>query len=215
MPSYWSGAIVIDATTVSFVLMALAGALGLARGARAEGITLGGLMITAIMITNEGMAGRVIGLANNALGKAGRILDLLFGAGEALSSPAEPRFIATDDQRLIFSFALFLVLAILFYLTGSALGGTPAAASQRLVGGILGVVAGLVVSLTLINFNQNYISRHGDLGEIAINIPLVISPRPPEANPFAPYLPLVLLSALIIITGLAFIFLARSRKAKS
>src|SRR3990170_4769842 len=85
---------------------------------------------------------------------------------------------------------------------------------MALAGGIVGVISGLAISLTFINFNQNYISRHSDLGELTVNIPLVISPRPPEANPFAPYMPLVLLSAIVIIVGLAFITLARSRKAK-
>ena len=214
MPLSWSGAIVIDATTVSFLLMTLAGALGLARGVRAEGITLAGLLATAAMITSEATAARLASLANNVVAKAARILDLFFGSDDAIPSPGELRFIATDDQRLIFSFILFVLLAAIFYLVGSALGGNPVAAGQRLVGGILGVVSGLVVSLTFINLNQSWVGRHGDLGEIAINIPLVISPRPPEANPFAPYLPLVLLSALIIIVALALIFLARSRKVK-
>ncbi len=214
MPFSGSGAIVIDATTVSFLLMALAGALGLARGARAEAITLIGLLSTATIVTNEGMASRLVGLVNSALSKASRILDMLFGSGEAAVSPTEWRLIATDDQRLLFCLVFFILFGVLFYLAGSALGGNPAATGQRLAGGIVGVISGLAISLTFISFNQNYISRHSDLGELTVNIPLVFSPRPPEANPFAPYMPLVLLSAIVIIVGLAFITLARSRKAK-
>lgn len=207
MPNIFSGPVVLDLSGLSLLLMLFLAGIGVARGIKAEGITLAGIMAAAILFSNDALRERLVALVN----KFPRILAILLDS-EGGAATGSQRLLSQPDQKLFFYVVFFLAAVAVFYLAGSFLGGRAASRTERLAGAILGGLNGFVLSLASINFGQDYLSRHPEPDAFRLELPLLLSPQLPASNPLTPYAPLVFLATFFFIAGLTLVAITRSRR---
>ncbi|MBI4300837.1 MAG: hypothetical protein HY677_06845 [Chloroflexi bacterium] len=203
----------MDAALWGLIAMLLLGALGFLRGGRAEGISLAGVIGTATVLTQSGLRDRVVSLVN----KGPKLVDVLLRPDESSAAGAASQarqLLATADQKLLFYVGFFVLGVIVFYLAGSAMGGSAIGMVQRLAGGIMGAISGYVIGLSLTNFSQDYLSRHPASGQMKLQLPSVFSPELPHTNSLSQYAPLIFVMGLFVIALLAAFSFFRGRGAK-
>ena len=203
-------AVIFDFAFWTLLLILALAIVGFKRGVRAEGITLAGVLATAVVFTNEPLRERIVGMIN----KMPRAVDLLLGPEDtALALGVKgSRLLATADQKLIFYIVFFIAGLVLFYIAGSVLGGPASSGIERLSGGILGGLSGFVSSLAMTNFSQSYLALHPNMGQLRLDLPSFLTPSLPSTNVLAQYTPLVFLGAFFLIGALAFTSIIRTRR---
>jgi hypothetical protein len=193
------------------VILGLA-ALGFFRGVKAEGLSLAGLLGAATVLNHDGMDERLIGFVN----KIPTVLEVLLAPdGSVSAAPLEAPAgapIDTPDDRLVFALILFLVGAAVSYGAGSVFGGPPSLVMERLSGVVLGGANGFAMATALLNFSSQYSALHPDAQPFAIEVPATIAPTLPESNFLLPYVPLVFITSVALMSVMAFSAFMRGRQ---
>ncbi len=167
--------------------------LGWVRGARSEGITLAGVMASGVVLANDSMRARLTSLAN----KLPRLFELMVAPeGGAVSLAADRAPLRGPDERLIFSAVAFVLAVAVFYYGGMILGGRGLGRIDRIAGMIMGTATGLVINVTLLQFAQDFLTRHPALPEVRMELPTVLAPSVPSTAVILQYSPLVFVAAL-------------------
>lgn len=183
----------LDLGLLSWALLLGLAFLGWMRGARAEGITLAGVMASGVVLANDSMRTRLTSLAN----KLPRLFELMVAPeGGAVSLAADRAPLRGPDERLLFSAVGFILAVAVFYYGGMVLGGGGLGRIDRIAGMIMGGVTGLVINVTLLQFAQDFLSRHPTLPELRMDLPSVLTPSLPPTAAILQYSPLVFLAAL-------------------
>lgn len=191
----------LDTSSLSLVVMLFLGLVGLMRGVRAEGVTLAGILAAAVVFGTEALRQRLVTFIN----KLPRVVELLLapdGAVVPLGSSPGGGLIYGADERLVFYLGLFLLATALFYIAGSVFGGAAGSRMERLAGFVLGGISGYAVALTLMNFGQEYLSRHPEVAALSIKMPALFAPTLPTTNLLLGYAPLVFLGGLFLMVAL-------------
>lgn len=204
---FLAGPVVLDIGALSVLLILFLAGIGVARGMKAEGITLAGVVAAATFFSNDALREQTVAQVN----KLPRILAILLGLEGGIASGAQ-QFLSQPDHKLFFCGAFFLTVVVVFYLAGSSLGDGGGSRMERLAGGVLGGLGGFVISLTLANFGQNYLSRHPGSDALRLELPVLLSPQIPASSPLISYAPMVLLAASFFVAGLALAAITRSRQ---
>lgn len=186
----------LDSSSLSLLLVLFLAGVGFLRGVRAEGITLAGILAAAVVFGTDPMRQRILGVVN----KMPRVIDMLLapeGTAVAMGT-GNSGLIRSPDQKLLFYLALFLVSLGVFYVAGSVFGGRPERRLERMLGWLTGGLSGFVISLTLIVFSQDYLSRHPNLEPISFRLPTLFTPTLPRSSSLMQYAPLVFMAALFM-----------------
>lgn len=188
-----SAAGVLDLGLLSWALAFGLALLGWMRGARAEGITLAGVMASGVVLANDSMRGRLTSLAN----KLPRLLELMLAPeGSAVSLSTDRAPLRGPDERLLFSVVAFLLAVAVFYYGGVVLGGGALGRIDRIAGLIMGGITGLVINVTLLQFAQDFLTRHPSLPEMRMDLPAAVMPSLPPTGVILQYSPLIFVAAL-------------------
>jgi hypothetical protein len=186
----------LDMSTLTWLLVIGLGIVGAMRGVRSEAITLAGVMAAGVVFSNEGMRSRVVSVIN----KAPRIFEVwLAPEGAPVPVNNDPGFIGDPDQRLFFYLVAFLAVVGFFFYGGIRYGGAAATRTDRVLGAVMGSLSGFVVSVTLLNFSQDYLSRHENVAGVTFELPKLVTPTLPSQNFLVQYTPLVFIAGLAVM----------------
>lgn len=196
----------LDGNILVLFLAIFFGCLGFMRGTKAEGLTLAGVMASAIVFTTGPMRERLVTIVN----KIPKVIDL-FLSSDGVAGAVRGPVIRTQDQQLLFYLVIFILSLLVFYLAGNAFGGKPASKIERTVGFILGGLSGFVIGLTMVTFSQNYLGLHPEFTPPKVNLPAVQLPMLPSGSSLFQFAPVIFMAAVFAVAVLTF---ASLKKAK-
>ncbi|MBI2303661.1 MAG: hypothetical protein HYU86_02810 [Chloroflexi bacterium] len=199
----------LDAGFMGLLIVFALGVLGFSRGVRAEGVTLAGVLGSAVVFTSEAMREGIIA----AINRVPPALEVLIGREGSVAAAGAGRLLKAPDDKLLFAVAFFLVGVILFYFAGSILGGGAVDLVHRLGGGILGALNGFVVGTTMSGFLRTYFSLHPNLPPVRLQPPAFLSPTTPESSNLLVHAPWVFVVAFLAIGILVAVSLRVGRGA--